>query len=366
MNKKLELELVNLHIQDIKDQIQLLEAKLVDLQNQRIELENEIFDEENQANKSIDNTEVNSEWTSEDPTYVMPGITKEEMQMEQEETNQNQVNLGGNNEMEEHLETVQNEEININQNQINPQSISSTTNTNRFELDETHLRIKKELDIEIKQESTINNEDQMSFVQNNNEIPTSSILSVEQETISTQNQISLSQNSQPFESFEEEDTFNSFLNHSNMASTSSNGFNCNQCGKVFSSKSGLKYHLSGNRVHQYHHSGIKEHQCQFCDKLFNNKYNLNIHLRIHTGFKPFPCSQCDFKGNQSSDLLRHVRRKHSGILPFWCSQCPKKYADQSLLNYHIRTKHNILKCNQCDFETANSEELTNHLVIHNV
>ena len=223
MNKKLELELVNLRIKDIKDQIQLLETKLVQLQNQRIELENEIFDEENQANKSIDNQEVNSEWTSEDPIYVMPGITKEEMQMEQEETNQNQRNLGGNNEMEEYLETVQNEEISINPNQINPQSTSSATNNNRFELDETHLRIKKELDIEIKQESTINNEDQMSFVQNNNEIPTCSTLSVEPEPISTQNQISLSQNSQLLETVEQnEDTndnsnqMSSSLNYSNL------------------------------------------------------------------------------------------------------------------------------------------------------
>ena len=103
MNKKLELELVNLRIKDIKDQIQLLETKLVQLQNQRIELENEIFDEENQANKSINKPVVNSEWTSEDPTYILPGITKEEMQMEQEETNQNQLNYGGNNEMEEPL-----------------------------------------------------------------------------------------------------------------------------------------------------------------------------------------------------------------------------------------------------------------------
>ena len=43
----------------------------IDLQNRRIQLENEIFEEENQANKSIDNPVVNSEWTSEDPTYVM-------------------------------------------------------------------------------------------------------------------------------------------------------------------------------------------------------------------------------------------------------------------------------------------------------
>ena len=113
MNKKLELELVNLHIQDIKDQIQLLETKLVDLQNRRIELEKEIFEEENQTNKSIDNLRVDSE----------------------EETNRNQINYGGNNEIGEPLETFQ--DTNINLNQINSSTSdniqTSTLNTKTYQ-----------------------------------------------------------------------------------------------------------------------------------------------------------------------------------------------------------------------------------------
>ena len=108
MNKKLELELVNLRIKDIKEQIQMFEAKLVDLENRRIELEKEIYEEEEQENESIDNPEINSEWASEDFNYDgnMPGFSKEKMQTDQEETNQSQLNLsGGYNEIEDIFES---------------------------------------------------------------------------------------------------------------------------------------------------------------------------------------------------------------------------------------------------------------------
>jgi len=48
------------------------------------------------------------------------------------------------------------------------------------------------------------------------------------------------------------------------------------------------------------------HHCQICNRGFLNKSNIKVHLRTHTGEKPFGCEHCSKAFRQKAHLLKHM------------------------------------------------------------
>jgi len=83
--------------------------------------------------------------------------------------------------------------------------------------------------------------------------------------------------------------------------------------------------------------GLKPYKCYFteCDKSFNEKGNLKIHKRIHTGEKPYACNfeVCKKTFKAYGHLKDHIKR-HLYIKSFACNQCEMRFTRNWTLKIH--------------------------------
>ncbi|XP_066950264.1 uncharacterized protein [Macrobrachium rosenbergii] len=164
-------------------------------------------------------------------------------------------------------------------------------------------------------------------------------------------------------------------------------FSCDKCRRTFSKKSLLSLHMrshTGERPyvcsvcqkgfaqkgdltrHSRLHTGEKPFRCDKCDRAFSHKSNLRQHYSLHNGERPFKCNYCG-KSFTRMTVLRQHQRIHNGLKPYKCQLCSKAFPRRSALIQHIRqhTGDWPFKCNACNKGFSDKNHLACHMRSHN-
>ncbi len=92
------------------------------------------------------------------------------------------------------------------------------------------------------------------------------------------------------------------IEHSTTMQDSEN-LQCNICQENFDRKARLLVHYSSKHI-----EGVKkEIRCSVCSKLCHSKSKLEMHMRFHTGERPYKCQYCPTSFTYNACLTSHIK-----------------------------------------------------------
>ncbi|KAJ8667932.1 hypothetical protein QAD02_009595, partial [Eretmocerus hayati] len=113
------------------------------------------------------------------------------------------------------------------------------------------------------------------------------------------------------------------------------------------------------------HSIPRSFSCEFCNRKYQRRGDLNKHKKSHSSDRPHSCQLCNKKFKRRNDLQKHVL-SHNKEYHFTCSVCGKKFKRKYTLKEHMKShsNENSLTCAICRKKIGYGFNLKAHMMTH--
>lgn len=140
--------------------------------------------------------------------------------------------------------------------------------------------------------------------------------------------------------------------------TPSQGYQCEMCGVISSSKELLAHHVQNE---------CSEFRCKHCMLVFNNRTHLSEHMETAHGqvIAAF-CNECgkSFKSKSGYYIHKNIHHNLVKTCP-QCQVCGKYFGSPSRLLVHQKTHQNkTFTCNRCTIVFTNREQYLTHPCVY--